>query len=122
MRFISLPEEIATQLKPRIAPVSAALTALLMIAGMPAPAQNTQANPQATVVVEPYAANIVRVSISLLRPYAEAGPGYGIVAKPSDEGWSRQSTPQGQILRSPPRMVVTTSVSSGNYKPTGHTG
>ena len=39
----------------------------------------------ATVMVEPYAENIVRVSISLLKPDATAAPGYGITARPLAE-------------------------------------
>ena len=73
---------------------------------------------EATVVVEPYATNIVRISISLLKPYAEAAPGYGITAKPIITDWTREKTSRGEILHSP-RMVVTTSLSDGTYKPTG---
>ena len=73
---------------------------------------------EATVVVEPYAPNIVRVSISLLKPYAEAAPGYGITAKPFATDWTRERTSHGEILRSP-RMIVTTSLSDHTYKPTG---
>jgi alpha-D-xyloside xylohydrolase len=73
---------------------------------------------EATVIVEPYAPNIVRVSISLLKPYAEAAPGYGITAKPIITDWTREKTSRGEILHSL-RMVVTTSLSDGTYKPTG---
>ena len=38
---------------------------------------------EATVLVEPYAPNVVRVSMSLRREDALAGPGYGISAKAS---------------------------------------
>ena len=44
----------------------------------------------ATVMVEPYAENIVRVSISLLKPNATAAPGYGITAKPLASGWKHR--------------------------------
>ena len=37
----------------------------------------------ATILVEPYAPNIVRVSISLLKDQALAAPGYGITAQPA---------------------------------------
>lgn len=95
------------------------LTMVLLWVSDPSQAQTVQlSNAQATVVVEPYAPNIVRVSISLLKPYAEAGPGYGIIAKPATTGWTQDRAPQGQVLRSS-RMVVTTNVSSGSYKPTG---
>ena len=41
-----------------------------------------------TVLVEPYAPNIVRVSLSLRKDDALAAPGYGFVAKPMEEGWT----------------------------------
>jgi len=55
-----------------------------------------------TIVLEPYAPNIVRVTLSLLKEPATAAPGYGFVAQPSAQGWSRQ----GDVYRSP-RLVVT---------------
>jgi len=56
----------------------------------------------ATIVFEPYAPNIVRVTLSLLKEAATAAPGYGFVAQPSAQGWSRQ----GDVYRSS-RLVVT---------------
>ncbi|HWZ52983.1 MAG TPA: glycoside hydrolase family 31 protein [Granulicella sp.] len=74
---------------------------------------------EATVLVEPYASNIVRVSISLRKDDALAPPGYGITAKPLPEGWSvEQSAGQGDVLRSG-RMVVTVAPQGGKWKPTG---
>jgi alpha-D-xyloside xylohydrolase len=73
---------------------------------------------EATVMVEPYAPNVVRVSISLLQPAAVAGPGYGISAKPSDAGWTRQQTAAGDVLRSA-RMIVTIAPEGKKYTPTG---
>ena len=61
---------------------------------------------EATVMVEPYAENIVRVSISLLKNNATAAPGYGITAKPLASGWTIASGASGNVLRSS-RMVVT---------------
>ena len=60
----------------------------------------------ATVMVEPYAENIVRVSISLLKADATAAPGYGISAKPLASGWKIESGAGGDVLRSS-RMSVT---------------
>ena len=54
----------------------------------------------ATVLIEPYAPNIVRVSMSLRKDDALAPPGYGIVARPDDSGWALDSSPGGDILRS----------------------
>src|ERR1700722_15257859 len=62
----------------------------------------------ATVLVEPYAPNIVRVSISLRREDALAAPGYGIVATPTPSGWIAGSETSGDTLRSD-RLVVTVS-------------
>ena len=42
----------------------------------------------ATVLIEPYAPNIVRVSLSLRRDDALAAPGYGISAISSSSGWT----------------------------------
>ena len=61
---------------------------------------------EATVLVEPYAPNIVRVSMSLRREDALAAPGYGISAKPLPAGWAVASNGTGDVLRSS-RMVVT---------------
>jgi alpha-D-xyloside xylohydrolase len=96
------------------------LQVLALLASLPIAQAQTVKNEAApaTVVVETYAPNIVRVSISLLKPYAVAGPGYGIVAKPDETGWKRERSTRGEVLRSA-EMVVTTSVSDGKYTPTG---
>jgi alpha-D-xyloside xylohydrolase len=73
---------------------------------------------EATVMVEPYAPNVVRVTLSLLRADAVGAPGYGITAKPLAEGWTRESGAGGDVLRSA-RMVVTVSPQSGGQPPTG---
>lgn len=73
---------------------------------------------EATVMVEPYAPNVVRVTLSLLKPDALAAPGYGITAKPLTLGWTRETTSAGDVLRSS-RMVVTVSPQGGKYTPTG---
>ena len=60
----------------------------------------------ATIVLEPYAPNVVRVTLSLLKDPATSAPGYGFLASPSVEGWSRQQDAQGDVYRSQ-RLVVT---------------
>ncbi len=55
---------------------------------------------EATVLVEPYAPNIVRVSLSLRKSDALAAPGYGIVAQPTTAGWTVTSGEQGDVLKS----------------------
>jgi alpha-D-xyloside xylohydrolase len=75
-----------------------------------------------TVVVEPYAENIVRVSISILRSDATAVAGYGITAKPAASGWTRGAGARGDVLRSG-RMSVTVGPDGGQkYAPTGTQG
>ncbi len=69
-----------------------------------------------TVVVEPYAENVVRVSISLLKERATAAAGYGISAKPVESGWTQGAG--GDVLRSG-RMSVTVAPQGGKYMPTG---
>ncbi len=59
-----------------------------------------------TIVLEPYAPNIVRVSLSLEKDQATAPPGYGFVASPSADGWTYQHDETGDIYRSP-RLTVT---------------
>ncbi len=53
-----------------------------------------------TIVLEPYAPNIIRVTLSMLKDQAVTGPGYGIVAKPVAEGWSHETTPEGDTFKS----------------------
>ncbi len=72
----------------------------------------------ATVLVEAYAPNIVRVSLSLRREDALAGPGYGISAKVAPQGWATEATQTGDVMRSP-RMVVTVAPQGGKHAPTG---
>lgn len=72
----------------------------------------------ATVLVEAYAPNIVRVSLSLRRDDALAGPGYGISAKVAGGGWVAEQGASGDVLRSS-RMVVTVSPEGKKYVPTG---
>ena len=72
-----------------------------------------------TVVVEPYAENIVRVSISILKDDATAAAGYGITAKPAASGWTQEASADGDTLRSG-RMSVTVGPEGGQkYAATG---
>jgi len=62
-----------------------------------------------TIVLEPYAPNIIRVSLSLSKEQATAPPGYGFVAAPSDRGWTRRQNDHGDVYQSS-RLVVTVGV------------
>jgi len=67
------------------------------------------------ISLEPYAANILRVTISSDKAAATSAPGYGFIAQPSAEGWTREPDADGgEIFRSS-RMVV--HIASGNFAP-----
>jgi alpha-D-xyloside xylohydrolase len=59
-----------------------------------------------TIVLEPYAPNILRVTLSLNHESALAKPGYGFIAAPTADGWSVSQTPQADVYRSQ-RIVAT---------------
>ncbi len=68
-----------------------------------------------TVVIEPYAPNIVRITLSSEKSAALAAPGYGFVGTPSMTGWTHEQDSGGyEVIRSN-RMVV--RVSPGNLPP-----
>ena len=69
-----------------------------------------------TLVLEPFAPNIIRVSISRLEPYALAPPGYGIIAKPNADGWRLAHTENGETYRSP-ELAVTFLGAPKNHSP-----
>jgi alpha-D-xyloside xylohydrolase len=73
---------------------------------------------EATVLVEPYAPNIVRVSISLRKQDALAAPGYGILASTAGAGWTAESGPGGDVLSSS-TLTVTVSPQGTKWVPTG---
>jgi len=59
-----------------------------------------------TIVLEPYAPNVMRVTLSLAREAATAAPGYGFAAVPSGAGWGYIPTEFSDVYRSN-RMAVT---------------
>jgi alpha-D-xyloside xylohydrolase len=61
---------------------------------------------KSTIVLEPYAPNVVRVTLSLDKDQALAAPGYGIVGTPAPEGWTSQET-NGTLTYRSSRLVVT---------------
>src|SRR5580700_2403585 len=62
-----------------------------------------------TVTLEPYAQNVIRVTLSTVRDSALAAPGYGFVATPSATGWRHERNDQADIYRSP-RLIVSVAV------------
>jgi alpha-D-xyloside xylohydrolase len=59
-----------------------------------------------TIVLEPYGPNILRVTLSLGRDAALAGPGYGFVGAPAAAGWTASQTERTDVYRSD-RIVAT---------------
>ena len=59
-----------------------------------------------TIVLEPYAPNILRVTLSLKHEPAVAKPGYGFVGAPDASGWKKSQTDQNDVYQSP-RIVAT---------------
>jgi alpha-D-xyloside xylohydrolase len=62
-----------------------------------------------TITLEPYAPNILRVTLSLNREPALAAPGYGIIASPAIAGWSASRTPDADVYTSS-RIVASVEI------------
>ena len=58
------------------------------------------------ISLEPYAANILRITMSIDKTAAASAPGYGFVAKPSAEGWTHERDADGNEVFHSSRMVV----------------
>ncbi|HEX3163022.1 MAG TPA: hypothetical protein VHQ92_10645, partial [Pseudolabrys sp.] len=58
-----------------------------------------------TIALEPYAPNIIRVTLSLQRDQALAAPGFGFIAHPAADAWSHQHTDATDTYQSS-RMVI----------------
>ncbi len=69
-------------------------------------------NKKGTIVLEPYAPNIIRITLSVDKAAALAKPGYGIIGQPSNEGWSHQQTSDGFDVFRSSRIVVRISPAS----------
>jgi alpha-D-xyloside xylohydrolase len=94
------------------------LAALLALAPCAHAQQLTVSRGAVTVMIEPYADNVVRVSISTLKDNATAAPGYGISAQPLTTGWTTESNATGDVLRSS-RMAITVAPQGPSRPPTG---
>ena len=69
-----------------------------------------------SIVLEPYAPNILRVTLSLKREPALAAPGYGFVASPGAMGWSASQTERSDIYQSA-RIIATVDRPQPSSKP-----
>ena len=59
-----------------------------------------------TIVLEPYADNIVRITLSTAKSSALGAPGYGIVGTPSMTGWTKDRDPDGYDVIRSGRLIV----------------
>jgi alpha-D-xyloside xylohydrolase len=84
-------------------------------------AQMTLHRGAATVVVEPYADNVVRVTLSLSESDAMRGPGFGITAKASSAGWTTASNSYGDEMHSG-LLSVSVAASGPQRPPSGTQG
>jgi len=50
-----------------------------------------------TLALEPYAQNIIRVTLSTMRDSAVAAPGYGFVATPSGQDWVHERKDEDDV-------------------------
>ena len=88
---------------------------LLVLSALSVSVSNAQTSPivlergGSAVVLEPYAPNIIRVTLSLNKDRAIAASGYGFIATPATEGWTLQPGEQGDVYRSS-RLIVTVAV------------
>ena len=88
--------------------IGVAVVAGLVLGGVSAPAQSRLELDRKgeTIVLEPYAPNILHVTLSLQKEPALAAPGYGIIGAPAAEGWSATETPAANVYQSG-RIVAT---------------
>ena len=71
-------------------------------------AQNTPLDRNGqTITIEAYAPNVVRITLSNIAKEAEAGPGYGFVAKPDETAWKHAAIESGADVYTSARMTVT---------------
>jgi alpha-D-xyloside xylohydrolase len=78
--------------------------------------------PGETIVLEPYAPNILRVTLSLNREPALAAPGYGVIATPAggSTDWKASGTPMADTYTSS-RIVATVERPHPSTRPTHRT-
>ena len=59
-----------------------------------------------TIALEPYAPNIIRITLSRTRQSAVASPGYGFVGTPEGTGWTHQQASDGSDVFRSGRLIV----------------
>src|ERR1700755_2761687 len=72
---------------------------------------------KSTIVLEPYAPNIIRVTLSLLKDPAIAAPGYGFTASPSARGGSHEQNGVDEVYKSSQLTVTLNGWHQGGRRP-----
>lgn len=101
----------------RVRLASAVIAATSLIWFGSSSAQMVLSRGNATVSIEGYAPNIVRVTMSLDRQRALKGPGIGIVAHPANDGWTGSVERGANEFRS--AAMVVRVAPEGHWTPTG---
>jgi len=84
----------------RVGRLMAAASALCWAASALAAPMATVERNGALVAVEPYAPNVVRVTIALDHALSDSAPGYGITAKSDPAGWTHSASAAGDTFGS----------------------
>lgn len=103
-------------------PVFVAASALVAICGFATGAHSSDDKlllhrGNSTIVLESYAPNIIRVTLSMKEDKAVAAPGYGFVAKPDASGWRHRETEAGDEYTSSRLTVTVAAVRKGGPPP-----
>lgn len=93
-----------------------ALLTLIAVPALYAQSHLELNRPGETIVLEPYAPNILRVTISINKQPALAAPGIGILALPSAQGWSASQTDAADVYTSS-RIIATVDRPVSSPKP-----
>jgi len=69
------------------------------------------------VALEPYAPNIIRITISKWKDKAVGAPGYGFIATPTSSGWSHAKDSRGEVYKSERLVVVVAATQAPHPTP-----
>ena len=89
-----------------VAPLAVSLLISAFCFGQSSDKRLVLERPGQTIVLEPYAPNILRVTLSLQRENALATSGYGFIGTPNNGGWSATRTDLNDVYSSS-RLVAT---------------
>ncbi|MDZ5646673.1 glycoside hydrolase family 31 protein [Nitrospirillum sp. BR 11828] len=92
-----------------LAASASAASAWAADSGITAPVVVDQSNKtqEQTLVLEPYGPNIIRVTLSLKKDAALAGPGYGIIPGANTAGWTQGRDERGDTVLTSGQMSAT---------------